>query len=179
MNRKIRFLAAVFLALFLSGCHLGLNRIGSLWHHSEDRVEAVPQDTQVASSPYKIRVIDVWNDTHRVYDVDLIGLLWSELENSLKKRGMLWTQEMGGQYYTLEAHIVNYKKGGLPVRFVPWYGDTVLSVQCALKDGDRELANIECKRKISFSSGTFTRAAWIKVFSGASEDVIAQAAHKL
>jgi hypothetical protein len=180
MNRKIRFLAVVFLPIFLFGCHLGVNRMGSFWHHSESQDQAVnPAYAPAASSPFKIRVTDVWNDTHEVYDVDLIGLLWSELEFSLQKRGMLWSEGMEDKYFTLEVHITNYKKGGLPERLVPWYGDTVLSVQCTLKDGDRQLATFESKRKISFGNGTFTRAAWRKVFAETSEDLINQATHKL
>jgi hypothetical protein len=167
MNRKIRFLAMVFFALFLFACHRG----------GHDEIVVGPY-TPAISSPIKIRVADVWNDTHQVFDVDVIGLLWSGLDDSLKKRGMLWSQEMGGRYYTLEAHVVDYKKGSAPARLLPWVGDTLLTVQCSLKDGDKQLASIESKRKLSFGNGTLTRGAWRKVFAEVSEDVIAQAVRK-
>jgi hypothetical protein len=166
MNRKIRFLAVVFLALFLCSCHRGTGDVINGPY--------VPS----ISSPVKIRVVDVWNDTHEVFDVDVIGLLWGELDESLRKRGMLWNQQMGGQYLTLEAHIVKYKKGSMAGRLLPWYGDAVLVVQSTLKDGDRQLAAIETKHRISFGSGTFTRNAWRKVFSETSEDVVTQAIRK-
>jgi hypothetical protein len=166
MNRKIRFLAMVFFALFLFACHRGHDEI------------IVGPYTPAISSPVKIRVADVWNDTHQVFDVDVIGLLWSGLDESLQRRGMLWSPEMGGQYLTLEAHVVNYKKGGIPERLLPWVGDTVLTVQCTLRDGDKQLATIESKRKISFGNGTFTKGAWRKVFAEVSEDVVAQAVRK-
>lgn len=166
MNRKIRFLAVVLFALFLCACNRG-----------HDEVITGPYTPSI-SSPVKIRVADVWNDTHQVFDVDVIGLLWGGLEASLSKRGMLWSQEMGGEYLTLEAHIVTYKKGSMAGRLVPWAGDAVLAVQCTLRDSNKQLATIESKHKISFGNGTFTRAAWRKVFAEVSEDVVAQAVRK-
>jgi hypothetical protein len=166
MNRKIRFLAVVLFALFLCSCNKG-----------HDEIISGPY-TPAISSPVKIRVTDVWNDTHKVFDVDVIGLLWSGLEESLKKRGMLWSPEMGEHYLTLEAHVLDYKKGSMAGRLVPYAGDAVLSVRCTLRDGGRDLATIESKHKISFGNGTFTRSAWRQVFWDVSEDVTAQAVRK-
>ena len=166
MNRKIRFLAVVLFALFLCSCNKG-----------HDEIISGPY-TPAISSPVKVRVTDVWNDTHQVFDVDIIGLLWSGLEESLKKRGMLWSPDMGDHYLILEAHVLDYKKGSMAGRLVPYAGDAVLSVRCTLRDGSRELATIESKRKFSFGNGTFTRSAWRQVFWDVSEDVTAQAVRK-
>jgi len=121
MKRGIRVLAVVFFAFLLCSCHRG-----------HDEIITGPY-TPAISSPVKIRVADVWNDTHAVFDVDVIGLLWSGLEDSLRKRGMLWSEQMGGQPFILEAHIVNFKKGNMAARLLPWAGDTVLSVECTLR----------------------------------------------
>ncbi|MHC1726097.1 MAG: hypothetical protein AB9866_08855 [Syntrophobacteraceae bacterium] len=168
MNRSIRLFALVLFACFLCACSRG----------SKQDIQT-GLSAPVVSSPIKVRVLDVSNDTHEVFDVDVIGLFWSGLQDSLRKRGMLWTPEMGGEPYILEAHVVKYKKGSMAKRMLPYFGDTLLVVKCGLRDGSREIATIEAKRKISFGGGTFTRAAWRKVFEEVSEEVISAAVRKL
>lgn len=167
MKRNIRFFAVVCLALLLCACGRGRN----------DEIMTGPY-TPAISSPVKIRVADVWNDTHQVFDVDVIGVLWSGLEDSLKKRGMLWVPELGGQPYTLEAHIVEFKKGSAPARLLPYVGDSVVSVRCDLSQGGTQIATIESKRKLAYGSATLTKAAWRKIFAEVSEEVISQAVKK-
>ncbi|MFZ2448058.1 MAG: hypothetical protein WAW37_17005 [Syntrophobacteraceae bacterium] len=168
MDRKIRFVAILFLAVVLCACNRG-NR--------EDFISGpyVP----AVSSPIKIRVVDVSNDTHRVFDVDVIGLLWGGLEDSLKKRGMLWNPQAGGKPYTIEARVVEYKKGSIPGRLVPMVGDVVLKVTCDIRDGDRQIATIESKHKFGYASELLSRNAWKKIFADVAEDVITQATRKL
>ncbi len=169
MKGKIRCLVVVLLALVLFAC----NRGGELDLIPGPYVPAV-------SSPIKVKIADVSNDTHKVHDVDVIGLLWNGMEDSLKKRGMLWVPQMGGKPYIIEAHVVYFKKGHMAGRLLPYVGDTVLTVKCELKDGDeRTLANIETKHKFSFGSKTLTRAAWRKLFEEVSEEVITEAVRKL
>ncbi len=103
-------------------------------------------------------MVDVSNDTHRVFDVDVIGLLWSGLEDSLKKRGMLWNAQAGGKPYTLEARVVEYKKGSIPGRLVPLVGDVVLKVTCDLRDGDRQIATVESKHKFGSEASCLRNA---------------------
>ena len=104
MDRKIRLLALVFIAVFMFACHKG--RTGDI-HAAGD----IYTPKAVVTSPYKVRVTDVSNDTHQVYDVDVIGLLWNGLEDSLKKRGMLWTPELEGEPYVMEGHVVIFQEG--------------------------------------------------------------------
>ena len=171
MNRKIRFLALVLIALFMLAC----NRRGTGdIHVAGDRYQA----QEVINSPYKVRVTDVFNDTHEVYDVDVIGSLWNGIEDSLKKRGMLWNPKSEGEPYAMEGHVLSFKKGDMAERFVPYLGDTVLTVRVELSKGGTHLATIESKRKIAFGSGTLTRAAWKKIFEEVSEDVVNQAVKK-
>jgi hypothetical protein len=132
----------------------------------------------VAVSPYKVKVSEVFNDTHKVFDVDVIGLLWNGLQDSLKKRGMLWTPNAEGEPYVMEGHVVYFKKGGLAERFLPRLGDTVLAVRVELSQGGRHIATIESKHTIAFGRGTITRKAWKKVFDEAVEDVVNQAVKK-
>jgi hypothetical protein len=132
----------------------------------------------VVTSPYKVRVADVFNDTHQVFDVDIIGLLWNGIQDSLKKRGMLWTTNAEGDPYVLEGHVVYFKKGDMAERFVPYLGDTVLAVRVELSRGGAHIATIESKRKIAFGSGTITLSAWKKIFEQVSEDVVNQAVKK-
>ncbi len=168
MARRTLFPALVLIAVFMFACHRGgtgnIQVAGDIYSPRE-----------VINSPYKVRVTDVSNDTHQVYDVDVIGLLWNGLEDSLKKRGMLWTPELGGEPYTMEGHVVYFKEGSVAERLLPYVGDTVLSVTVELSQGGRHLATIESKRKIAYGTGTFTRNAWKKVFEQVSEDVVNQA----
>ncbi|MCE5334995.1 MAG: hypothetical protein LLG06_10435 [Desulfobacteraceae bacterium] len=166
---KIRYLLVVLLALATFSCNRG----------GDSDFVAGPFVPSV-TSPIKVRIVDVSNDTHKVHDVDVIGLLWNGMEDSLKRRGMLWRSQMGGKPYLIEARVVYFKKGNMAGRLLPYVGDTVLSVKCELKDGDqRSLATIETKHKFSFGSNTMTRAAWRKLFDEVSEEVITEAVRKL
>jgi hypothetical protein len=162
---RIVLVALLFTAL-LSGCA----------RKSEDLV--IGPYTPSISSPIKVKVADVSNNTGQLFDVDVIGLLWSGLEDSLRKRGMLWVPELGGQPYTLEARVVKFKKGGMGWRLLPRMGDTLLVAQCDIKSDGRVIATIESTHQFSFGRETFTRAAWKKVFAEVSEDIINQAARK-
>jgi hypothetical protein len=135
--------------------------------------------TPSITSPVKFRVVDVWNDTGQLFDVDVIGLLWNGLEKSLLQKGMLWTPQFSEKPYTLEAHVVRYKKGSFGMRLIPFSGETLLVVRCDLKDGDRVIATLESSRKFSFANGTLTREAWRKVFTEVSEDLVTQALRKV
>lgn len=171
MQRKFRLLALVFIALFMFACHRGGK--GDI-HAAGDIYTPKP----VVTSPYKVRVADVFNDTHQVHDVDIIGLMWNGIEDSLKKRGMLWTTNAEGEPYVVEGHVVYFKKGVLAERFLPRLGDTVLEVRVELNQGGRHIATIESKRKIAFGRGTITRKAWKKIFEEVTEDVVQQAVQK-
>ena len=168
MARMIRFFVLVFITVFIFACHRG--GTGDI-HVAGD----IYSPKEVVVSPYKVKVTDVSNDTHEVYDVDVIGLLWNGLEDSLKKRGMLWTPGLEGEPYVMEGHVVYFKKGDMAARFLPYVGDTVLTVRVELSKGGRHLASIESKHKIAYGSGTFTRNAWKKIFEQVSEDVVNQA----
>lgn len=168
MNRQIRVFAVLFCVLVICSCNKG---------RGDDIV--VGPYTPAVSSPTKISVIDVSNDTQKVFDVDVIGLLWTGLEDSLKKRGMLWNGEARGAPYSIVAHVLEYRKGSAPGRLLPYYGDTVLSIRCELKSGDRQLAVIETKRKISYGQDMLTRGAWRNIFADVAEEVISQAIRKL
>jgi len=168
MNKKIRFLAVLLCIVALFACSK---------RHKEDLV--IGPYTPSISSPIKVKVTDVSNDTHKVFDVDVIGLLWTGLEDSLKKRGMLWNAQAGGQPYSLTGHVVQFKKGSAPGRLLPWYGDTLLEVRCELMDGSRSIATIEVKRKLSYGQATMTREVWKSVFTEVSEEVVMQALRKL
>jgi hypothetical protein len=171
MNRKIGLVALVFIALFMFACHKGGK--GDV-RGQEDIYKPPP----VVVSPYKVKVADVFNDTHKVFDVDVIGLLWNGMEASLKKRGMLWTPNAEGEPYIMEGHVVYFKKGGMAERFLPRLGDTVLAVRVELSRGGRHIATIESKSKIAFGAGTITRNASEKVFDQVVEDVVNQAVKK-
>jgi hypothetical protein len=169
--RKICLLALISIAVLVSACS---SRKGAANIQENDVYTPKP----VASSPYKVRVVQVCNDTHQVYDVDIIGLLWNGIEDSLKKRGMLWDGKTQDDPYIMECHILRFKDTDMAERFVPYVGDTVLVVKVELSQGGKHLATIESQRKIALGRGTFTRKAWKKIFEQVSEDVVNQAAQK-
>jgi hypothetical protein len=172
MDRRIRFLALVSIAFFMFACS---SRRGS----GNIQVEGdIYTPKPVVTSPYKVRVAEVYNDTHKVYDVDVIGLLWNGIEDSLKKRGMLWRENTEGEPYIMEGRVLYFKEGDMAKRFLPYVGDTVLAVRVELSQGGKHLATIESKRKIAYGRGTFTTRAWKKIFEEVSEDVVSQAVKK-
>jgi hypothetical protein len=172
MNRPIRFFVLGLITLFLIACHKGQ---GGNVNVSGDVYSSPP----AVSSPYKVKVADVSNDTHEVYDVDVIGLLWNGLEDSLKKRGMLLVEPQAGiEPYVMEAHIVDFKKGEVAACWLPCVGDTVLVAKVELKRGGKVLATIESKRKTTLGKGKMSMSAYKTVFERVSEDLVNQAVKK-
>ncbi len=169
MVRKIRFSTLILIAVFMFACHKG---------GAKDVPVEKYTPKPVVDSPYKVRVTNVSNDTHMVHDVDVIGLLWNGLESSLEKRGMLWTPQSEVEPYIMEGHVVYFKKGSMPERFLPRLGDTVLTVRVELSRGGVHLATIESDHKIAFGKRSPTLNAWKKVFDEACEDVVNQAIKK-
>ncbi|MGC9966992.1 MAG: hypothetical protein ABSE08_16435 [Syntrophobacteraceae bacterium] len=172
MNRPIRFFALALIALFLIACHRGQ---GGNIHLAGDVYTPQPD----VFSPYKVKVSDVFNDTHQVYDVDVIGLMWNGLEDSLKKRGMLLVQPQAGvEPYVMEAHIVSFKRGEIAACWLPYVGDTVLVARVDLKQGGKVLATLESKHKTTLGKGTMSLNAAKTVFDQVSEDIVNQAVKK-
>lgn len=143
------------------------------------------EEAKVASgSPMRadkrIKVADVSNNTHKLYDVDAIGMLWNGLNESLRSKGLLWMGEPAMPVLSLEAQIVEYKKGNVLLRPVlPFLGKTVLAVKCDLKDGSRVVASVESRHTVSIGSEGFTIGAWKKIFSVVAEDAVNQLARKI
>ena len=128
----------------------------------------------------KIRVVDVSNSTNELFDVDVIGMLWSSLEESLRRREMLWRGETAYAPLTAEADILRYQKGSAWYRWaLPMWGKTYLNVKLDIQKDGRLLTTVETEREISFGDGTFTRNAWRKIFAEVADDLINQAIVKL
>jgi hypothetical protein len=126
-------------------------------------------------SNIKIRVVDVSNDTRELYEVDVIGMMWAALDDSLKKRGMFWTPDTPGLPLILEAHVLKYQEGTVWLRpILPMWGKTVLTVKADLGENGQVVASAEVKQSITFANGTFTVGAWRKIFAGAAEDLVSQ-----
>ena len=136
------------------------------------------EDTEISyrqSPNIKMRVIDVSNSTSELFDVDVIGMLWSSLDDSLKKRGMLWPGEAVYAPYKIEAKILQYQKGSAWYRWcLPMWGDTHLTVKCDVTKDGRVVATVETEKEVSFGDGTFTRNAWRKIFAEVAEDLVGQ-----
>ncbi len=128
----------------------------------------------------KMRVVDVSNSTEELFDVDVIGMLWSALDQSLKRRDMLWSGEAAYAPYTIRATILKYQKGSAWYRWaLPMWGKTYLTVRCdVIKDGN-VFTSAEAEKEITFGDGTFTRGAWRKIFGEVAEDLITQIAAKM
>jgi hypothetical protein len=172
MVKKIRFLALVLLPLCLVGC--------SLWGHDGASVPAGPPlEATVAESPVTVRVADVSNDTPKVFDVDVIGMLWNGIEKSLQEKGMLWTPHSTGEPYVMKAHIVYFREAHLATRLLPYVGRTVLKVRVDITRGGQPVTTIETSKTIGYGKGMWTFYAWRKIFAEVSKDIVAKAAVKL
>ena len=156
--------------------------IAVLWGCGSPRNTLPPPsvDTAPVFSSIKIRVVDVSNDTRDLYEVDVIGMMWNALEDSLKKRGMLWQPNVAELPYTLEARVLKYQEGNVWLRpILPWWGKTVLNAKGELKQGGRVVASAEVKQSMTFGHETFTVGAWRKVFSGVAEELVSQLTRNL
>jgi hypothetical protein len=128
----------------------------------------------------RIKIADVSNKTGELFDVDAIGMLWNGLEESLKGKGLLWSKTSSVPPLTLNAQIVQYKKGNMPMRaFLPGFGKTVLAVKCELLRDGQTVATAEARHSVSMGSGTYTIGAWKKIFGDVSQDVVEQLLKKI
>jgi hypothetical protein len=151
-----------------------------LWGCGSSREELPPPAAAPVFSNIKIRVVDVSNDTRELYEVDVIGMMWNALEDSLRKRGMLWMPDVPGLPLLLEARILKYQEGNVWLRpILPMWGKTVLTTKCDVKDAETVVASAESKRSITFGNETFTVGAWRKIFSGVAEDLVSDLAKRL
>ena len=151
--------------------------MGVLWGCGSARKDTPlePASPVLAAQVGKMKVADVSNNTNELFDVDVIGLLWTGLDENLKNRGLLWTGPAAASPYTLEAHIIRYQKGSIWLRNVlPMWGKTTLTVKCDLKQEGRTIASVEAEHSISLGSGSLTFGAWRKVFSAVAEDIVNQ-----
>lgn len=156
--------------------------IAILWGCGSRRDTLPPPSVEMAPvfSSIKIRVVGVSNDTRELYEVDVIGMMWNALEDSLRKRGMLWKPEVAEVPYTLEARVLDYQEGNVWLRpILPMWGKTVLNAKCELKEGGRVIASAEVKQSMTFGHGTFTVGAWRKIFAGVAEDLVTQLTRSL
>jgi hypothetical protein len=161
-KKALCYLVFVLLAAALSGCS------------STHQEWLSPPETPPVSN-IKIRVVDVSNDTRELYEVDVIGMMWTALDDALRKRGMLWTPDAPGLPLMLEAHVLKYQEGSVWLRpILPMWGKTVLTLKGDLKEGGQVVASAETQQAMSFGHGTFTIGAWRKIFAGAAEEFVSQ-----
>lgn len=159
MKRALCGILLAFLFVVGSGCSL-----------FREKVE--PKPTPPAGAGL-IKVVDVSNDTQEIFDVDVIGLLWNGLEESLYLRGFLYPGSRETAPITMEAHVVKYQKGSFWMRPVmPWWGKTLLTVRVDVKQGGSVIQTIESTHSISVGNGTFSWNGWRKVFADVAEDVV-------
>lgn len=170
MRRTSCLLAFTLALVFLAGCASKPDSPPP----AETNSKAIPE------MPIKIRVADVANDTKDLFDVDVIGLLWNALDDSLLRKGYLWLGNSPTPPLNLEVHILKYRKGNAIARScLPYFGNTELAVKCDLKDGDRLIGSVETKHTINLKSGGFASGAWKRVFADVGEDIISQVARKM
>lgn len=165
MRRLICALLLILFSVSIWGC-------GSTSEQTEAPYRQMPN--------IKMRVVDVTNSTSELFDVDVIGMLWSSLDVSLKRRDMLWPGEPAFAPYKVSAEILKYQKGSAWYRWcLPMWGKTYLTVKCEVSKEGRVITTVEAEKEITFGEGTFTRNAWRKVFAEVAEDLVSQIAAKL
>jgi hypothetical protein len=139
------------------------------------RSQIVDEPAARPSSAMQVRVVDVSNRTGEIFDVDVIGLLWSALDASLHNRGALWTGNPATSPLLLEATILNYEKGNVILRnLVPFTGKTEIKVRSTLRDGEKVIATVETHESISIGREGLSFKAWQKIFQKAAEETVNQ-----
>jgi hypothetical protein len=144
------------------------------------RTQTEDEMSTVVPKTVQVRVVDVSNDTKEIFDVDAIGMLWTALNESLKKQGMLWTGNTATPALHLEAHITEYRKGNILLRYtLPMWGKTVLAAKCTIKEGSRIVATTETRKSISITNEGMTFSAYKKIFSQVADELIRDLARKI
>ncbi len=121
----------------------------------------------------KMWVSDVSNKTGDLFDVDVIGSMWSALDASLYERGLLWNGEPEVKPLELRAEILEYQKGNFFLRNVlPNWGKSTIEARCVVMDGDMVIASLDTSQTITLGQGSFKTNAWREVFKLAAEDFV-------
>lgn len=169
MSAMHRLVVVLFALALICGCG---KKIGDITVDPDPR--SIPQ------RDVKVRVVDVSNNTTELYDVDVIGLLWNAINDSLYRRGLLWMEEGAAPPLTLEARVQKFKKGHAVMRGVlPYLGNVELVVECDVKQGDSIIGTLQSKQTISYADEVFTREAWKRAFAAAGEDIANQISQRI
>ena len=120
----------------------------------------------------------VTNATGQTFDVQIEDMFREALNDELKDENLLSTGA-DGHKLVLATKIVEYEKGNAFKRWLlPGWGDTVLSIQCDLMDGDRLVGNIEARRTIAFGGG-YTIGEWKRIFNRVAIDIVSDLREKI
>ncbi|MGY8961911.1 MAG: DUF4410 domain-containing protein, partial [Alphaproteobacteria bacterium] len=88
--------------------------------------------------------------------LDPLQELKAQLEAKLKESNMLASADGRGKGYVLVPEIKEYRPGSAFKRWLwPGYGSTILSVDSALRDGDKKVGEISTRRTID-AGGAYT-----------------------
>ncbi len=167
MKTFFRLLLCIAAVLILAAC-------------GSTKQEVVLEPATPSVSGVKIRVADVSNKTGDLFDVDVIGSMWSALDASLYERGLLWNGEPGVRPLEVRAEVLKYRKGNFFLRNVlPRWGKSSIEVRCVVVDGDRVIASLDTSQAITLGQGSFTTNAWREVFKLAAEDIVKRILTKL
>ena len=166
-------------ALFALACLLLLEGCGTAQQDILFKPEFVPAPNAA------IRVGDVVDTAPRIKrgnefkDLDVAMKMRDALEAKLREAGLLGTLASDGKPLVLSARVVDYEPGDAFKRWLmPGYGSTVLTVECALHNGDEQVATVNARRTVD-AGGGYTIGAWETIFGQVAEDVVAGLKKKL
>jgi uncharacterized lipoprotein YajG len=120
-----------------------------------------------------IEVGDISKDINITDKVDVEKMMREALEDALAEKEMLHTKERSGKYYILNVKIKEYEMGNAFKRWLmPFYGSTVLNVECDIIDGSdgKSYSKFEHKQSI-VAGGLFSIEGWKTIFDAAATDI--------
>ncbi len=119
----------------------------------------------------KIKIGDVTSSSNEKYQVDAESMLRTALNEALMNKGILGEAQRD-EDLTLSVRIMNYEMGNAFKRWVlPFYGSTVLNVECMLADEKGEIVSkFNHKRSIAIG-GFYTVGGWKAIFDSVARDI--------
>lgn len=164
-------LAMAAALLLLGGC-------GATSAHSNWEKDWAPQ------KGYRVRVADIVDQApvekrKSVKEFDVVGELRTRLSASIDKKGLGVPPQSASPQLSLTTRILDYDPGNAFGRWLsPGLGSTVLSVECKVFDGPREVGTVWSLRTVSYG-GAYSIGQWKEIFKTVADDVAGELKKKI
>ena len=171
-TRSTAAFIVVIAALLLSGCGTAHHNVSFVPGYQPASTATITLGDVIDAAPTFER-----DDEHKNFNI--AKKLREQLASKLRDAGLCADSTSAVQSLVLSVRIVNYEPGNAFKRWLmPGYGSTVLTVECALRDGAEKVATVNARRTVD-GGGGYTIGAWETIFSSVAEDIVTGLKEKL